>query len=361
MISIEVDTLETYLRHTGRLAPGERAEITTLADGVSNAAFRVSLLDRPSADFVVKQAREQLRVPDPWFCGIDRIFREIEVLEICERLVTTRSSPARSSPACRSLDPVAKRPLRVAVPRLLFVDRPNHLFGMTAAGREAANWKRQLLAGEARLELAVTAGDLLATIHGQTWNDQELARRVGDRQYFDALRLDPYYRQVARVHPDLSSAIDGLIQSLAEHPRCLVHGDFSPKNLLVDGDRLTLIDFEVGHYGDPAFDLGFFLSHLVLKAAAAPVRMPGTPSAAYRELTRQFWRGYEERLRPAIGQAEYDALRARARQNLAGCLLARIDGKSRIDYLNDPDTRATIRHAAREWLAHGTPCDELLL
>ena len=46
----------------------------------------------------------------------------------------------------------------------------------------------------------------------------------------------------------------------------LVHGDFSPKNLLVSGDRLVIIDCEVAWYGDPAFDLAFLLNHLCLKA-----------------------------------------------------------------------------------------------
>ncbi len=110
------------------------------------------------------------------------------------------------------------------------------------------------------------------------------AEQIGDRTLFDELRVDPYYRTLAaRRDPMPRRRSTRLIASLAAHPRSLVHADFSPKNLLVSAGGLMLVDFETGHYGDPAFDLGFFLSHLVLKAC---LQAPGT--RRYLELTEQF-------------------------------------------------------------------------
>jgi len=125
-----------------------------------------------------------------------------------------------------------------------------------------------------------------------------------------------------------------------------VHGDYSPKNLLVWPGHVMLIDFEVGHYGDPAFDLGFFLSHLVLKSIWS-----GRRQAEYCQLAAEFWRAYHERLAATISAAELTALEERMLSNLAGCLLARIDGKSPVDYLSE-DQRGVARGLARNWLSN---------
>src|SRR5262249_24165712 len=148
--------------------------------------------------------------------------------------------------------------LLARTPRILFEDRPNYLFAMTAATRPHIVWKEQLLAERIDPRIAAACGRLLATLHGRTWADAELERRLGDRAMFDELRVDPYYRALAACRPQAAEPVAALIASLAAHPCSLVHADFSPKNLLVCPDGLLLVDFETGHYGDPAFDLGFF-------------------------------------------------------------------------------------------------------
>ncbi|HMT22045.1 MAG TPA: phosphotransferase, partial [Promineifilum sp.] len=154
--------------------------------------------------------------------------REVEVLRICEQL--TISNQVQS-------------PLRAETPRLLFEDRENHLYAMTAAPDGHLVWKNELLSGRARIDVAETCGALLGHLHANTWHNDELAKCLDDRQFFNDLRLDPYYRQVAHVHADLKAAVEKLISSVCHERHCLVHGDFSPKNLLVYGDSLMLIDF----------------------------------------------------------------------------------------------------------------------
>ncbi|HEX8201161.1 MAG TPA: phosphotransferase, partial [Isosphaeraceae bacterium] len=155
-------------------------------------------------------------------------------------------------------------------------------------------------------------------------------------------RIDPYYRRVAQVHPDLEPPICALIDSMATAPRkTLVLGDFSPKNILVHARGLTLVDFETAHAGDPAFDLGFFLSHLVLKAfRAAPRPEP------YLELTRRFWDAYRREA------GDDPALARRGTAHAAACALARIDGTSPVDYRAELDPDA-VRRAARAALGAG--------
>jgi 5-methylthioribose kinase len=316
-----------YLRSTGRVPADAPIEVRELPGGVSNLVLRVSL-PASGEQFVLKQARDRLRVKDEWLCPVERIWREVEVLSICHELLTTSTG------------------IEAVVPQVLWEDRQNYCYAMTAAPEHHKTWKELLLAGDtehSRL-LAVTAGRLLAQLHAGSWNNREIARRLDDRAYFDQLRIDPYYRHVARVHSDLAPAIQRLIDSVWQHRRCLVHGDFSPKNLLVWPAQLMLIDFEVGHYGDPAFDLGFFLTHLILKSIWA-----GARQSAYVAIADDFWRAYVATLSLAVPADELTSLEQRTLVNLSGCLLARIDGKSQVEYLST-DQRQMVRNLARNWM-----------
>jgi len=109
-----------------------------------------------------------------------------------------------------------------------------------------------------------------------------------------------------------------------------------------------LVDFEVGHFGDPSFDLGFFLSHLVLKSLARAVDDPVTGSLLL-DLTVEFWAAYQAKLLRRIETSEYNQLVRRAIQHFAGCAMARVDGKSPVDYLR-PDTQDVVRRIASELL-----------
>jgi thiamine kinase-like enzyme len=189
-------------------------------------------------------------------------------------------------------------------------------------------------------------------LHAATWRNDEIARRLGDRTLFDALRIDPYYRAIADAHGQLRQEIEQLIESVAQHNLCLVHADFSPKNLLVyeagGRTKLLLIDFETGHYGDPAFDLGFFTSHLVLKTIYhAPRHEP------FKRLLDTFWASYRPVVAAVATANEMTDLQQRAVRNLAGCLLARVDGKSRVDYLTDDSKRTQVRALATRLLKIG--------
>jgi len=159
------------------------------------------------------------------------------------------------------------------------------------------------------------------------------------------LRLDPYYRQVGRAVPEAAPLFDALIETTLAERHCLVHADFSPKNLLVWREGLMMVDFETGHYGDPAFDLGFFLSHLVLKAYYHAPR-----HEAMLELIDGFWKFYAATMHTKIGDDVYAALVARGMQNLAGCAWARLDGKSQIEYLGEAARRDALRSLCRRTL-----------
>jgi 5-methylthioribose kinase len=333
MHEIEASNAAEYLRAAGRVAADEPVIVRELAGGVSNVVLLVTLPARGER-FVLKQARGRLRVMEDWRCPIERIWREVEVLETCGWVLC-------------SAEPFKAR-FRPAVPEVLWEDRENYCYAMSAAPEEHRTWKEMLLAGWSTdsLFISATCGRLLGRLHAGTWRNPALAERFEDRAFFDQLRLDPYYRHTARVHTDLAPRLNALVESVWQHQLCLVHGDFSPKNLLVSPGQALLIDFEVGHFGDPAFDLGFFLTHLVAKAVRAREQC-----RKYLLLVGVFWFFYRRELQAIASLSELDDVKRRMMLNLAGCLLARADGKSPLEYLTDAERNA-IRTLGREWLVN---------
>jgi 5-methylthioribose kinase len=214
---------------------------------------------------------------------------------------------------------------------------------MEAAAADHRVWKADLLAGTADETIAEKAGELLAAIHRETADQPELKQRFGDRTVFDELRVDPFYRYVLPKHPPIAPALARVIEEVLTLTVCVVHADFSPKNLLLADGKLTLVDFETGHFGDPAFDLGFFLSHLFLKTIKHTDKR-----ALFLALAQRFCDSYWKHLGGKIPGLE--DLQRRTLGNLAGCLLARIDGKSPIDYFDQPWQSETARALAFTYL-----------
>jgi 5-methylthioribose kinase len=192
-------------------------------------------------------------------------------------------------------------------------------------------WKERLLAGRVDPGVARSLGRLLGTAHRLSAGDTDLRERFGDKTPFDQLRVDPYHRTVAERHPDLAGAVRAEAERVLGVDRTLVHGDFSPKNVLV-GEALWLLDFEVAHWGDPAFDTAFMLNHLHIKAVHLPARRE-----ALLEAVEAFWEAYSAASGWAI---ERDTVR-----ELAVLMLARVDGKSPVEY-TDRGTEDVLRTVA---------------
>jgi 5-methylthioribose kinase len=320
MREIDAETAADYLREKGRAPKGVTVSVRELSGGVSNIVLRVDVAGRPP--FVIKQCRERLRVAMEWRAPLDRIWTESATLGVLRDILPEGT-----------------------VPRVLFEDRPNYLFAMTCAPDDAVTWKSLLMEGQVDPEIADRLGTILGTIHDDARTHTALRGTLADTSLFEELRVDPYYRTVARRHPDLAPHIEALIAAMdrPDEERTLVLGDFSPKNILVHTGGLVLLDFECAHAGDPAFDLGFFLTHLVLKEIRVIAAGDGD-SPRYLGLTRGFWDAYLERR--DLGPDVAAELIRRTSRHTAACCLARVDGKSPVEYL-DERGRALARSFAR--------------
>jgi sugar (pentulose or hexulose) kinase len=295
-------------------------EVRELGGGVSNT---VLLVDFGGLRLVLKQSLHKLRVEQDWFSDPDRIFRESAAL--------MRLAP--------HLPPGS-------LPEVLFEDRHNRAFAMTAAPPEAETWKTLLLRGEISTEIAVTIGRMLAAIWRATWHNAAWEAEFGDQTVFRELRLDPYYRAAALRHPDLAGRIESLMHESAARRLALVHGDWSPKNFLIAGGSVMAIDFEVIHFGDPSFDTAFLVNHLALKSFLHPGYRAAYQAAAvcFFDAARQ---GLHQHGLPQDVPPYADWLEPATLAHLGALMLARVDGKSPAEYL-DSGLQARVRGVARD-------------
>ena len=296
------EELIAYLRGCGFLAPNEAPAVEELRGGVSS---RIVLVRRKQAhNLVVKQALAKLRVAVEWRCDPNRILREAEGMRILAEVC-----PAGS-----------------IVP-LVHTDPAQHLIVMAEVPEPHVPWKQLLLAGEIRSRHFEQAAELLAALHVRYWGRaEEVPESCHDCRYFEALRLEPYYLYAAEQVPQARGFLDELVEETRYSKVALAHGDFSPKNLLVAADRLILLDHEVIHFGDPAFDVGFLLAHLLSKAHHLSERRGELIAGSLL-----FVEHYRAVLGPVEGneQAEQRVIR-----HTLACLLARVAGRSTLEYLD---------------------------
>lgn len=310
------DTLRRALPGMGLAGDGERLAGEPLTGGVASDIWRVELGDERQV--CVKRALAQLRVAGEWRVSTRRNAYEVTWLELAAEIVPG------------------------AVPRVLGHDPEEGVFAMEYFPPQShPNWKAQLRDGTVRQATAIAVADRLARIHGATADRPELAGRFDGGELFRDLRLVPYLHATARVHTDLAGPLEALSDMVESHRRVLVHGDVSPKNILVGPAGPVLLDAECACISDPAFDLAFCLNHLLLKCLWVP--------AARRNYLAAF-EGLAGHYLAAVTWEDPAAVERRAARLLPGLLLARVDGTSPVEYLEDEWQRDCVRHFARRFL-----------
>lgn len=294
--------LAAYLRRAGRIAPSEQIRARKLEGGVSN---RTVLVERASGEaWVLKQALSKLRVQVDWFSSPERIGREAAGL----RWLGELAPPGSTTP-------------------LIFEDPEQHLLAMEAVPEPHENWKTLLLAGVVQREHFRRFAELLAAIHREGYRRRDEVRPAfEDRSFFESLRLEPYYRYSAQRAPRAAGFLGGLIDETLALRLTLVHGDYSPKNVLIQGGRMVLLDHEVIHFGDPAFDLGFSLTHFLSKAHHLRSLRP-----VFADAAGEYWAAYTDALGGPPWAAEVEP---RAVRHTLACLFARVSGRSPLEYLD---------------------------
>jgi aminoglycoside phosphotransferase (APT) family kinase protein len=286
-----------------------------LPGGVSSDIYLAEMPDRTAC---IKRALPKLKVAADWRAPVERNRWEVEWMRVAAAIVPG------------------------AVPEVLGEDRATGSFAMAyLSPDDHPVWKTLLAQGRVDLATAARVGDTLGRIHAATADRPEVAARFPTHEIFFAIRLEPYLVATGRAHPDLAAQFAALVETTARTRCVLVHGDFSPKNILIGPTGPVILDAECAWYGDPAFDLAFVLNHLLLKGAWHPPWRPRYV-AALAEVARAYF--------AHVAWEPADALEARTARLLPGMLLARIDGKSPVEYLTESRDKDAVRAFARALL-----------
>jgi 5-methylthioribose kinase len=317
---LDADGVAEYLQRRGVIPTAADATAVELGGGISNIVLAVEARGR---HFVVKQSLPRLRVHDEWLAKRERILTEAAALRVARRL-TPENVP-------------------------VVIDADDDAFALTISSAPPTwrNWKRVLLDDRADPAVGADLGRVLARWHDATWADGAIAERFADYEAFEQLRLDPFHLTVAQRLPAAAPALEQAVEDLRTTRLCLVHGDYSPKNVLIGADGLWVLDFEVAHFGNPVFDVAFMLTHLVLTALHV-----GARANELCDTGTAFWDAYNNAL--ADRAPAEDALV----RHVACLCLARTDGKSREDYLTVDECERARPHALA-LLDSGSSFDDL--
>jgi len=302
-----------FLRESGLIGMNETPPATALPGGVSSDIWRVDLA---RGSVCVKRALPRLRVAQLWEAPVERNRYEYEWFRVAGEAVPH------------------------AVPRVLAQHEGVFAMEYLKPARHPV-WKTLLAQGRADAGFAAQVGRALASIHAATAGRDDIARRFPTDEIFYKIRLEPYLVFTGSRFPELKENLNAIVERTAHTKLCLVHGDVSPKNILAGPRGPVFLDAECAWYGDPAFDLAFCLNHLLLKCLWVP-RAAGDFLLSFQSL----FDAYKSKL----SWEKAEALESRTATLLPALLLARVDGKSPVEYLVSEEDRQHVRTTARELL-----------
>jgi aminoglycoside phosphotransferase (APT) family kinase protein len=304
------------LRRMGLLAAGATAPGERLTGGVSSDIWRIDL---PAGPICIKRALAKLRVAADWQAPVERNRYEARWMQRANAAVPG------AAPALLGIDDEAGA--------LAMQFLPPERYGL---------WKAQLRDGDADPGFAARVATTLVGIHAATAADPAIAADFPSDEIFYDIRLEPYLVATARAHPDRAPQIHALVAMTQANKRALVHGDVSPKNILRGPEGPVFLDAECAWWGDPAFDVAFCLNHLLLKCLWTP-----HATAGFLACFDAFAAAY----RAGIAWESLEALEARAARLLPGLFLARVDGKSPVEYVTTEPDKDRVRRTACALLA----------
>jgi aminoglycoside phosphotransferase (APT) family kinase protein len=303
------------LRELGLVSSTARLAGLPLTGGVSSDIWRI---DTAGGSVCAKRALARLRVAADWRAPIERNRYEARWMEVA----------GEASPGCTPKVLGQHPALGVLV--MSYLEPERYLL-----------WKASLREGRAEPATARDVGRVLARIHAHSAARPQLAAQFDTDAIFFDIRLEPYLLAAAARHPDVAPALERLVEVTRSTRRALVHGDVSPKNILVGAEGPVLLDAECAWWGDPAFDIAFCLNHLLLKCLWTPSASAGFLTS-FDVLAASYLEG--------VDWEPTAAVEGRAAALLPGLLLARVDGKSPVEYIVDEPSRDVVRRVARSLL-----------
>jgi 5-methylthioribose kinase len=308
----DIGEVTRFLVRSGLVGAEEKLRYEALTGGVSSDIWKVS---GRSGSIVVKRSLSKLKVAQDWRVPVTRNASEAAWLTLAHSIVPE------------------------AVPTVLAHDAEAGLFAMDYLEPVTHPvWKALLRDGQVDGGAAEEVGRRIAAVHGATAHDALVARRFANDAVFHSIRLEPYLEATARAHRDLAVHMLSVSEATLQTHVALVHGDVSPKNILIGPRGPVFLDAECAWFGDPAFDPAFCLNHLLLKClwkpAASARFLAGFDRLAASYLEEVSWEPWADTER-------------RIARLLPMLFLARVDGKSPVEYVTEERDKERVRRVAK--------------
>ena len=303
------------LQKSGLLDDPADATFTALTGGVASEIWKV---ETDKQVYCIKRALPKLKVAADWFAPVERNRFEVAWCSIVGKIVPG------------------------AAPRIFFHDDEAMLYCMEFLDPvNHSLWKNELRDGRGDPSHAEKVGSYLDQIHSVSADDMMIQDQFPRTDIFHAIRLEPYLEATASKHPKLKEVLFGLSKHTGETRPVMIHGDTSPKNILLGPNGPIFIDAECACMGDPAFDFAFCLKHFLLKCLWVP---------SERE---KFLKCFEAMITAYLAEVTWEdpnAVEARTAKLLPGLFLGRVDGKSPVEYIVKEEEKNKVRRCATELL-----------
>lgn len=302
-----IDELTKYLLDKKIINEEDGYSINYCKGGVSGTVAFVYAKDKP---MIIKQALAQLKVKETWLCDPNRMKVEYDSNAIYHQLMPENA------------------------PQVYFYDDENYIYGREAAPEDCTMWKADLLGGLLDFEVARKSIESLVTVHNVCSRDSKVAKDFDSKEVFYNLRISPYIEFIVGKYPQLDQFAKEVISDMMDNKISLVHGDFSPKNIMNGNRKIWILDFEVAHYGHPAFDVAFFSNHFILKAVKNKKYAP-----SYLNMLGYMLEIYFDKM----DYMDKKQLENSYVRTLSLLMIARVDGKSPAEYITDDSDKDLIR------------------
>ena len=283
----------------GLLEPSEGFTQKKITTGVSSDIWYV---ETKKKKFCIKRALNKLTVKEDWFAPVDRNNFEAKYFKECKKIVPN------------------------SFPRILGHDSKKYILAMQwYDNNKYLVWKNKLLNDHVSNREAHMVARILIKIHNFFYGKKKFEKEFLNDKTFHAIRIEPYILFTSNSYPQFKKNFISVANSLVRNKKTLIHGDFSPKNILLGKSYPVILDAETACWGDPVFDLAFCLNHIVLKSIYKNNKIE------YLELGKNFIETYLKYL----NYEKVDSFLNRFFSILPLFILARIDGKSPVEYFNE--------------------------
>ena len=279
-----------------------------LEGGVSSEVYYVKT---NKSDYCIKRSLKKLLVKKNWIANTNRIKYEYLWLKHCKKIISRN------------------------IPKTFEFDNKKKYIVMEYLNDSKYKTLKQLYFNKVvNIKTIKLISKHLYKIHSSSKNLKTKKIFDGNNNNFYDLRLDPYFNEVGRIYPKYKKYIKNINKNYFENSSTLVHGDFSPKNILIGKNKIIYLDAECCNFGDPVFDLVFFTNHLLIKSIFIKDKS--------QEFIKSYIIFYKEYLNN-LNLKNYKSYINRIIEMTPIMLLARIDGKSPVEYLNSKKIKNIIR------------------